>query len=77
MKLSNDCKGRQILSTDRNGSHRHDTETEIFIGNRKVNLNNGLYEMTYCGDFNLDGYISMTNGRGDVVGNRLHRSIRS
>jgi gliding motility-associated protein GldM len=42
---------------------------EIFIGNRKVNLNNGLYEMTCgrTGDFNLNGYISMTNGRGDVV----------
>lgn len=42
---------------------------EIYIGNRKVNLNNGLYE-TVCGstgDFTLAGYIEVTNGGGDRI----------
>lgn len=42
---------------------------DIFIGNRKVNLHNGLYE-TVCGrtgDFNLTGYIEMLNGSGERI----------
>jgi len=31
----------------------------IYIGNRRVNLHNGLYD--------LNGYITMANGRGDVL----------
>lgn len=41
----------------------------IYIGNRRVNLHNGLYEMqcSRTGDFNLNGYITMANGRGDIL----------
>lgn len=42
---------------------------EIFIGNRKMNLNNGIYE-TVCsrtGDFTLAGYLETVNGNGDRV----------
>ena len=42
---------------------------EIFIGNQKVNLQDGLYE-TVCGktgDFTLSGYIQTTNGNGDAI----------
>ena len=42
---------------------------EIFIGNQKMNLQDGLYE-TVCGrtgDFTLAGYIQTTNGNGDLI----------
>ena len=42
---------------------------EIFIGNQKVNLQDGLYE-TVCGrtgDFTLSGYIQTINGNGDPI----------
>jgi gliding motility-associated protein GldM len=42
---------------------------EIYIGNRRVSLKNGLYE-TICGrtgDFNLAGYLEMVNGDGDRI----------
>lgn len=42
---------------------------EIYIGERKVSLNNGLYE-TVCGrtgDFTLAGHIEVTNGNGDRI----------
>ena len=42
---------------------------EIFIGNQKVDLKDGLYE-TVCGrtgDFTLSGYIQTTNGNGDAI----------
>ena len=42
---------------------------EIYIGNRKMDLNDGLYE-TVCsrtGDFTLAGYIEMLNGNGERV----------
>ena len=42
---------------------------EIYIGNRKMNLKDGLYE-TVCsrtGDFTLAGYIEMLNGNGERV----------
>ncbi len=42
---------------------------DIYIGNRKVSLNNGLYE-TVCGrtgDFTLGGYIEMVNGSGERI----------
>ena len=42
---------------------------DIYIGNQKVNLNNGLYE-TVCsrtGDFTLSGYIETVNGSGDKI----------
>jgi gliding motility-associated protein GldM len=42
---------------------------EIFIGNQKVDVKDGLYE-TICGrtgDFTLSGYIQTTNGNGDAI----------
>ena len=42
---------------------------EIYIGNRKVDLKNNLYE-TVCsrtGDFTLAGYIETVNGSGDKI----------
>ncbi len=42
---------------------------DIYIGNRKVSLHNGLYE-TVCGrtgDFTLGGYIEMVNGSGERI----------
>ena len=42
---------------------------DIYIGNQKVNLRNGLYE-TVCnrtGDFTLSGYIETVNGSGDKI----------
>ena len=42
---------------------------DIFIGNTKMNLKNGLYE-TVCsrtGDFTLAGYIETVNGNGDRI----------
>ena len=42
---------------------------DIYIGNRKVSLHNGLYE-TVCGrtgDFTLGGYIEMLNGSGERI----------
>lgn len=42
---------------------------EIFIGNRKVDLRDNLYE-TVCnktGDFTLAGYIETVNGNGDRI----------
>lgn len=42
---------------------------DIYIGNRKVSLNNGLYE-TVCGstgDFTLSGFIETVNGGGDKI----------
>ena len=42
---------------------------DIYIGNQKVNLNNGLYEMvtTRTGDFTLAGYMETVNGNGDKI----------
>jgi len=42
---------------------------DIYIGNQKMNLNNGIYE-TVCGrtgDFTLQGYIETVNGNGDKL----------
>ena len=42
---------------------------EIFIGNQKVDLQDGLYE-TVCGrtgDYTLAGYIQTINGNGDLI----------
>ena len=42
---------------------------DIYIGNQKVNLNNGIYE-TVCGrtgDFTLAGYMETVNGNGDRI----------
>ena len=42
---------------------------EIYIGNQKMNLQDGLYE-TVCGrtgDFTLTGYIQTINGNGDAI----------
>lgn len=42
---------------------------EIYIGNQKVDLEDGLYE-TICsrtGDFTLSGYIQTLNGNGDAI----------
>lgn len=41
----------------------------IYVGNRKVNLHNGLYEIICgrTGDFNLAGYIEMYNGSGELI----------
>src|SRR5574344_31620 len=42
---------------------------DIYIGNRKVMLNNGVYE-TMCGrtgDFTLAGYLEMVNGSGEKI----------
>ena len=42
---------------------------DIYIGNRKMSLNDGLFE-TICGrtgDFTLAGYIEMLNGSGERI----------
>ena len=42
---------------------------EIYIGNQKMDLEDGLYE-TICsrtGDFTLSGYIQTINGNGDAI----------
>ena len=42
---------------------------EIYIGNQKMDLEDGLYE-TFCGrtgDFTLSGYIQTINGNGDAI----------
>jgi gliding motility-associated protein GldM len=42
---------------------------DIYIGNRKIDLRNGLYE-TVCGrtgEFTLAGYLEMMNGRGEKI----------
>ena len=42
---------------------------DIYIGNRKMELHDGLYE-TVCGrtgEFNLAGYIEMLNGSGERI----------
>lgn len=42
---------------------------DIYIGDRKVELDGGLYE-TYCnstGDFTLAGYMEMVNGSGERI----------
>lgn len=42
---------------------------DIYIGNKKVNLTNGLYE-TVCGrtgDFTLAGYMEVVNGGGERI----------
>lgn len=42
---------------------------KIYIGGREVNLRNNTYEIvtSRTGDFNLNGYITMQNGNGDVI----------
>ena len=42
---------------------------DIYIGNQKVTLNNGLYETTCnrTGDFTLAGYMETVNGNGDHI----------
>jgi len=42
---------------------------DIYIGTRKVNLKNGLYEQTCSstGDFTLAGHIEMVNGSGERI----------
>lgn len=42
---------------------------QIYIGGRQMNLKNNTYEFIAgrTGDFNLTGYITMQNGRGDVI----------
>ena len=42
---------------------------EIYIGNQKMNLNDGLYERICgaTGDFTLAGYMEMVNGNGERV----------
>ncbi len=44
-------------------------QPNIYIGNRRISLHNGLYEMqcSHTGEFNLNGYITVANGRGDVL----------
>ena len=44
-------------------------QPDIFIGNRKVNLKNGVYEMTVnkTGSFSLSGYIQMPNSFGEKI----------
>ena len=44
-------------------------QPDIYIGNRKMNLKNGLYSMTCgrTGDFTLAGYLEMVNGSGDRI----------
>lgn len=42
---------------------------QIYIGNREVHLNNGLYETVTgrTGDFTLAGYIQVQNGGGETI----------
>ena len=44
-------------------------QPDIYIGNRKVELNNGVYELTCgrTGDFTLNGYMELVNGNGDKI----------
>ena len=44
-------------------------QPKIFIGGRQMNLRNNTYEIVTgrTGEFNLTGYITMMNGRGDVI----------
>ncbi len=44
-------------------------QPQIYIGGRQMNLRNNTYEIVTgkTGDFNLTGYITMQNGRGDVI----------
>lgn len=44
-------------------------QPQIYIGGRQMNLRNNTYEFIAgrTGDFNLTGYITMTNGQGDVI----------
>src|SRR5574344_2351600 len=44
-------------------------QPDVYIGNRKVNLRNGLYQTTCgrTGDFTLTGYLEMVNGGGDRI----------
>ena len=44
-------------------------QPKIYIGGRQMNLRNNTYEIVTgsTGDFNLTGYITMQNGRGDVI----------
>ena len=44
-------------------------QPKIYIGGRQMNLRNNTYEITTgsTGEFNLTGYITMQNGRGDVI----------
>lgn len=44
-------------------------QPKIFIGGREQNLRGGLYEVVTgkTGDFTLAGYMTMTNGNGDII----------
>ena len=44
-------------------------QPQIYIGGRHMNLRNNTYEITTgsTGEFNLTGYITMQNGKGDVI----------
>ena len=44
-------------------------QPQIYIGGRQMNLRNNTYEIVTgkTGEFNLNGYITMQNGRGDVI----------
>lgn len=44
-------------------------QPQIYIGGRHMNLRNNTYEVTTgsTGEFNLTGYITMQNGKGDVI----------
>ena len=44
-------------------------QPQIYIGGRNMNLRNNTYEITTgsTGEFNLTGYITMQNGKGDVI----------
>jgi len=44
-------------------------QPEIYIGGRRVNLQNNTYAFTAggVGDHSFSGYITMTNGNGDVI----------
>ena len=44
-------------------------QPQIYIGGRQMNLRNNTYEIVTgkTGEFNLTGYITMQNGKGDVI----------
>ena len=44
-------------------------QPQIYIGGRQMNLRNNTYEIVTgkTGDFTLNGYITMQNGKGDVI----------
>ena len=44
-------------------------QPQIYIGGRQMNLRNNTYEIVTgkTGEFTLNGYITMQNGRGDVI----------